>query len=446
VWRKRQAPVLVTSIIGLMALFVTSGATALAAPSGALAGPAGPGTAADQPRVGYHQWTSAADFAGGTFEGTSPAGSGALTIARPVGSMQYTDPFGGGTKTWDYARWTSPARKLGFDATELVASWSAHAPHGTWVQVEMRGRTNLGAQTKWYVMGRWADDDPRAGGDLHRTSVPGQGDADGNILIDTFVARSGRALTDYQLRVTLLRLAGQKTKPTLRSVGAMASWLPQRETVPVSPGGEAWGIELDVPTKSQNIHEGHFPEWDGGGEAWCSPTSTAMVLDYWNRGPSEEDMSWVPAGDPNPEVDYAARNTYDYNYEGAGNWPFNTAYAGRFGLDGFVTRLRTVAELEKFIKAGIPVITSESFQAHELPGAGYSTNGHLFVIVGFTETGDPIVNDPASSSNDNVRHVYPRANFENVWLRSSSSGGIAYIISPPGHPLPPNVPGLDKNW
>jgi hypothetical protein len=216
--------------------------------------------------------------------------------------------------------------------------------------------------------------------------------------------------------------------------------------VPVSPLGGAEGIELNVPAYSQEIHEGQYPEYNGGGEAWCSPTSTSMVVSYWNTGPSQQDMAWVDPSYADPQVDYAARNTYDHNYGGTGNWPFNPAYAGRFGLNGFITRLRSVTELEQFIKAGIPVVTSQSFKASELPGAGYGTNGHLFVVVGFTQSGDPIVNDPASPSDAEVRRVYPRADFENVWQRSSSSGGVAYIMYPPGHALPPNVPGTDPNW
>jgi hypothetical protein len=211
----------------------------------------------------------------------------------------------------------------------------------------------------------------------------------------------------------------------------------------VSPGGEAWGIELKVPTKSQNTHEGHFPEWDGGGEAWCSPTSSAMVLDYWNRGPSEKDMAWVPATDPNPEVDYAARNTYDAAYRGTGNWPFNAAYAAHFGLDAFVTQLRSLNEAERFIAAGIPLVASIAAGPHELTGFLFDggTNGHLVVIVGFTDAGDPIVNDPAATSDAGVRHVYDRGQFERAWLRGS--GGIVYVIHPASAPLPPAFGG---NW
>jgi hypothetical protein len=412
--------------------------TALAAVPGASA------ETAPQSQVAYHQWTSALDFARGSSEGVRPDGLGAITIAHPVGTTTYTDPYGAGTKTWDYARWTSPTVRVGFGASQLVASWTANTPHGSWLQVEMRGSTGTGAGTKWYVMGRWAQDDPEAGGDIHRTSVPGQADDNGNVDIDTFIAKS--SLTSYQLRVTLYRTPGEHVLPVLRSVGAMASLVPQRTTVPVSPLGGAEGIELKVPTYSQNIHKGEYPEYDGGGEAWCSPTSTSMVVGYWKRGPSKQDMAWVDPSYQDPQVDYAARNAYDYNYEGTGNWPFNPAYAGRFGLNGFVTRLRSLNELEQFIKAGIPVVTSQSFKAEELPGSNYSTNGHLFVIVGFTRNGDPIINDPASSSDAVVRNVYPRANFENVWQRSSSSGGIAYIMYPPGHPLPKHLSGVSKNW
>ena len=72
------------------------------------------------------------------------------------------------------------------------------------------------------------------------------------------------------------------------------------------------------------MHIGHYPQWDNGGEAWCSPTSTAMVVGYWRAGPTTDETSWVnPSVDA--QVDFTARNVFDYTYDGAGNWPFNTA-------------------------------------------------------------------------------------------------------------------------
>ncbi|WP_433248290.1 C39 family peptidase [Streptosporangium sp. CA-135522] len=378
-----------------------------------------------------------AAFTAGTAEGVTTGD--ALTFASPAGTTSYTDALG--TRSWEYARWTGPERPIGFAATELVASWTADTPPGSWVQIEVRGRHAAGT-TKWYVLGRWAYGEA----DIRRTSVPGQADADGTVSVDTFVAAAGKPITAYQLRVTLHRTPGSTVTPSVRTLGAMASAVPERKTVPVSPGGTAWGVELNVPRRSQSIHQGHYPEWDGGGQAWCSPTSTTMVLGYWGRWPSAQDTSWVDPSDPDPEVDYAARYTYDHAYQGAGNWPFNTAYAGRYGMEGFITRLRSLTEMERLIAAGIPVITSQSFKKGELPGAGYGTDGHIMVVVGFTATGDVIANDPASPSDDAVRRVYPRADFENVWLRSSSSGGVVYVIHPPEHPLPPTVAGLPANW
>ena len=127
---------------------------------------------------------------------------------------------------------------------------------------------------------------------------------------------------------------------------------------------------------------------------------------------------------------------------------------GPCDIDAKVTWLHSLDEVEHFIRAGIPVITSQSFLAHELDGSNYGTSGHLFVVVGFTAEGDVIVNDPASSSNEAVRNVYKREQFEQIWLRTkryrangtvaSGSGGIAYLIKPVDRPWPV-VPG-STNW
>ncbi|OUC90134.1 hypothetical protein CA984_36540 [Streptosporangium minutum] len=366
---------------------------------------------ADLSRVVLHRWSDVAP--------------------HESGLADYRDPFGDAARTWEYTRWTGEERAIGFPATELVPSWTASTPPGTWLEVGLQARTVAGDLTKWYVMGRWAEGD----GDIHRTSLPGQGDEDGDVAVDTYVAT--RPVVAYRLRFTLYGSGAR-----VHGAGVMASAVPARATVPVSPPGEAGGVELDVPRRSQKVHAGHFPQWDGGGENWCSPASMSMVLAYWERGPRRDDLSWVSAGDPCPAVDHAARDMYDHSYQGTGNWPFGVAYAGRYGLEGFVTRLRSLSELERLVHAGIPVITSQSFRDHELPGSGYSTGGHIMVVVGFTPSGDVIANDPAAPGDDTVRRIYPRAAFENVWLRSSGSGGIVHVVHPPGLPLPAS----DGNW
>ena len=93
-----------------------------------------------------------------------------------------------------------------------------------------------------------------------------------------------------------------------------------------------------------------------------------MVMEYWGSGPSAADLAWVDPALADPCVDHAARFTFDAAYDGTGNWPFNTAYAAHFGLDAFVTRLRSLQEAELFLAAGIPLVASIAAGPGELDG------------------------------------------------------------------------------
>jgi hypothetical protein len=335
--------------------------------------------------------------------------------------------------TYDVGTWTSSSVAPGFGFTQLVASWSAVTPKNSWVEIRVRVSSGS-ARSRWLVVGRWASSDKH----VRRTSVPGQSDALGHVDVDTWKAAA--SADSYQLQVRLMRRAGASSKsPSVSFVGAVASRLPS--SVPtVSAPGVASGIVLDVPRYSQMVHRGEFSRYGGGGEAWCSPTSTAMVLGYYGRLPAPSSYAWVGAR-TDPWVDEVARRTYDAAYEGTGNWPFNTAYAASRGLSAFVTRLRSLSEAESLIAAGIPVIASVSFSAGGLYGAPISsTAGHLLVIVGFTASGDVVVNDPAAADAAGVQRTYSRSQLEAAWL--GGSGGTAYVIHDAAHPLPAS-PG---NW
>jgi hypothetical protein len=396
-----------------------------------LAGPllTGPAHAAMPRHVDYQQWDTPAQLRTGTLDGVRLT-KGKLRISRPVGTTRYA------TQSYGYGHWTSKWTRPGFGLTELVPSWNATTTGDSWVQVQVRGRSEHGQRSSWDTLARWAPGDNT----IRRTSLGEQADDLARVATDTWRSNFSLELTSWQLRVTLLRKVGTRGTPFVDSVGAMSSNLPQTQTVRTSRPGVARGITLNVPKYSQMIHSGHYPQYGNGGEAWCSPTSTAMVLGYYGAQPTPEETAWVGShGDR--VVDHVARMTFDHRYDGTGNWPFNTAYAATRTDKAFVTRFASLRGVERFIAAGIPVIVSVTYGAGGLDNSPLprGTNGHLLVVTGFTGSGDVEVNDPAASSNAGVRRTYDRGQFEDAWLKrgvNGGSGGVGYVIHDAAHPLP----------
>jgi hypothetical protein len=414
----------------------TTGGRGLEAPSKSEAKAREPASrAAAHPKlIALKRWRGTT-FGRGHFSHTHRAKSGIVIGPRPT-RVIYDDPHGPtGRRSYERGRWTSPWVRPGFGFTQLIASYDASTPVGTFIEVSVRARTLAGHRGSWDSLGRWASHD-RA---FHRMSLGAQRDDVARVAVDTLIARAGTRLKAWQLRLSLFRRTGSGRTPVVTMTGAVASRLPGSS--PTSRPGSGAGHSLVVPRYSQEIHRGEYPQYNGGGEAWCSPTSTSMVMGYWHRLPSRKQYSWVNRSYDDRWVDHAARYTYAWGYDGTGSWPFNTAYAARYGLDAFVTRLRSLREAELFIKAGIPLVASISFGRGQLDGAPISaTSGHLVVIRGFTAEGRVVVNDPAAPTNAGVRRVYRRDQFENAW---SDNGGVVYVMHPRSKPLP--APARHRN-
>jgi len=368
-----------------------------------------------------HRWVTGTQLRRGQRAGVV-VNNGALRIGRPTGVRTWRDPYGDSRPhRYAYGTWLSPWVRTGAGFRELVPSWSATSPRGTWLQVQVRVRTAAGRTGSWDVLGRWASGRLKG---FHRTSQGSQPDDIASVAVDT--VRTDQLTRRWQLRLMLHRRVGTGRTPVVASAGAATSTRAPANA-PTSSPGRARGEVVGVPRYSQMIHRGHYPRWGGGGQAWCSPTSVAMVLESWGSGPTRRQYGWVPNGHRNPWVDHAARMSYDHGYRGTGNWSFSAAYAGTFGLDAFVARLRSLRAAERYIAAGIPLVLSIAFGPGELDGSPLSsTNGHLLVLRGFTSRGQPIVNDPAAAHNSGVRRVYKRGQLEDAWL--TASAGTAYVV------------------
>ena len=365
----------------------------------------------------FHAWNGHRGLGQGVLAGGAVRAADAVTLRR--GQAE--------------GSWTSQAYRTPTAFTQLVPSWQARTPKGSWLESQVSVEVN-GSWSRWYQLGEWASD--ATGG--HRRSVDGQQDAHGSVSTDTYLAPATGPASAYRLRV-VLHGGGDGRAPRVRQLAATTS-TPLKKDRPTSATTMRRTVELRVPQYSQVVHRDEYPEYDGGGGSWCSPTSTQMVVEYHGRGPSRAQLRTLPPdpvfdrnGRKDPSVPWAAARTYDPVFAGTGNWPFNTAYAAEYGLDASVRRLASLAEAEAWIRRGVPLVTSVRWDNtsndpnRHLDGAAIArTSGHLMVIRGFTASGDPIVNDPAFRDNAGVRHVYRRDQFERAWFHGSDA--TAYVI------------------
>jgi Peptidase_C39 like family len=307
---------------------------------------------------------------------------------------------------------TSPEITAPIAWDELVASWNVLP--GVYLKLEARAIFPDHA-TKYFTLDEWSDDTA-----LHpRQSVNHQRDSDGNVSIDTLILqeRGGK----LQLRLTMGSPKGGD--PAQIKFLGLSFCDSKTQALPRPANHAAWGKTVEIPERRQGEYEG------GGG--WCSPTSLSMVLAYWSDKLHRPEL--------NHTVTETAHAIHDSTLVGTGNWPFNTAYAGAYpGMKAYVARFDDISELEDWIAAGFaPIISVSSFINIKHTG---EDSGHLIVCVGFTDTGDVIVNDPGVSVKKNVRarQIYPRQHLIDCWKKSKNA---VYLIYPVDAAIPKNVSG-----
>lgn len=305
----------------------------------------------------------------------------------------------------------SPKIKPAIPWNELVVSWNASAPAGSFLKIEARA-ISPGRTTKFYALGNWSPDNQI----FPRASVRNQQDADGRVDTDTLVVK--RLSDAAQIRVTLGGTNG--ALPKLNFLGTCFANIKVPPAVR-PPNQAAWGKIIATPERAQL----GYPNANG----WCSPASLSMLLARWSEILNRPEM--------NLTVPQVAAKVYDDDFAGTGNWPFNAAFAGSFsGMRSFVTRFDDLSEVEDWIAAGIPVILSTRWDWLE-PGRPFDSEGHLIVCIGFTQTGDVVVNDPAAhlERGQSVRQTYKREDVARAWTNSHQA---LYLVFPVNAKIPEN--------
>lgn len=281
--------------------------------------------------------------------------------------------------------------------TELVSSWNVNTPKDTDIEVLFQVKVEEN-WSMWFSYGKWSSN--RDGG-----SIDGQKDNLASMSIDTLIILSGKEADAFKYQVVLTKKDSNMDSPRIRAISAALKL--SEEIVPALAENTSYLVELDVPERSQMI----IPEI---GNVICSATSLAMVLEYYGKKMTTEEV---------------AANVLDNSENIYGNWSYNVAYAGSLGFNAYVFRFSTLDEIRNKIAEGRPVIASiKTKSKEELQGAPQAyPSGHLVVARGFVmRDGEEyiIINDPAAPENEAIRREYKVSEFEKAWVN------IVYILIP----------------
>ncbi len=268
---------------------------------------------------------------------------------------------------------------------ELVLSWNVRNLNDARVTffVSVGDGTNFG---KFQILGLFKDE--------QNMSFNASDDAYARVNIDTLVNNDVEINKFIKLKVTILPNGADNLKIdnisiALKMVENTLIYNPnllENKIIEVSPLQQ-----LSIPSIGNLI---------------CSPTSVAMVVNYYGKNYTQTDM---------------AKKVFDHGRNIYGNWTFNASYAG--SLDGLYGRVEFVHDFSiviDYIKNDIPVVFSISTTSiDQLDGAIMAfPAGHLIVLIGFEQIDGVwygIFNDPAEYEDSKVERKYPMEQVLNVW-------------------------------
>ena len=218
--------------------------------------------------------------------------------------------------------------------------------------------------------------------------------------VDVYTAVSAEAVK--------LRIRVGATDPDAVLAAPWIATLSASDRGPLAPAvAEGATSPLAVPARSQRDAPPEIAP------RICSPTSVAMVLEYWGR----------PAATPSlaAEIFHPATDSY-------GVWPAAIQAAGRRGVAGYLLRFPDWSTAAWCLERALPIIASIRYAAGELTDAAIAeTSGHLVVITGW-RGGDVFVNDPAAPTAASVPRRYRLDEFRRVWLERT---GVGYVLFRP---------------
>ncbi len=322
--------------------------------------------------LNYHSVTYKLSDVSGTHSGTAMS-NGKLTLASGSTSGTFT------TNTLNIGTFS-----------KMVASWNA-VTNGGKVSLAVSFELTTGTWSSYHSWGTWSSTSG-----VSASASPSTTHA--SVDVDILSVKSGYTPTgNIKVRLTLTQYNGGI--PVVRNFSIATPQMAAKRTVNTSALPTYY--LNDVPMRSQ------LASANGSiGNIICSPTSTAMALEY--LGTKVTSLT-------------AAYGIYDNNWQAYGNWAFACAYAGEKGyvayLDFYDSNM-----LKYALSQGCTVACSTSL----------TSAGHIVLVTGYKVVNGVeyfIVNDPNVNQYNVVRTDYTLSYFESVWRRSDRGGfGLVYVF------------------
>lgn len=154
------------------------------------------------------------------------------------------------------------------------------------------------------------------------------------------------------------------------------------------------GSVLKVPLIGQMRSGGKYPS------GYCGPTAVKMVMQYYGK---------------NPDIDHIALSriagTPMYKKGEGSNSDVMVKVFRKMGFPNtYKVPNRSIDWLRQQTQAGRPVIVGVKGQYHPSRGSNF---GHFVVVVGVTDSGDVVINDPGNGK----RMVCPARMFNTAWSK-----------------------------
>ncbi len=268
-----------------------------------------------------------------------------------------------------------------------LPSWNGSAIHDNCgFKVSMRFKYNA-TWSPWLTVGYWKN--------YIWPSYGSTSYAEGEIDYDYVVLDDFHTI--WQWRVDFKRQQGSHPSPTIDKLSFYVSDQATTDHVNITAIVNDDPPEIFIPTNfvcQYNVD----PEIGG---SICSPTSTVLAI-----------RSYGIEVDP---YDFAVDNFDDY-WNIFGMWPRAVQNAAGFDLDGAVTRYRTWSQAYDTLAAGGRVVMSVGPPLY---------SGHLMMLAGFDNQGDPLVHDPAQQNGE--AYEFNKTSLSRSWF---NKGGVGYTFFP----------------